>query len=335
MCRLLAALLLLPTVTLAQGKKGTQYAFIVAVSKYDEATTGLKPLPFTIKDVTGFRDALLATGYEAKNIRLLHDELPAAQNPGLRFVPKQKEIMAELDHLLNVLTPEDSVIVVLNGHGVHFKDAKTSHFCPLDADVNTKANLLPVDGAGGLYPLLDKCKANSKLLIAGMCRNDPKDFPADAQAAVQIDLGAPETPPAGIAALYSCEAGQKTYFDKEKGSYFFTHLSAAWRGEYAGGDDLTLDAVFASVRAKTKKDVFDAYSGLREQAPEVRRKYDGTWNIPKAAVARPTPKVLVANPTPAPLVTAGDPSPAEERVFQVAKGVPMKFCWIPKASGRS
>ena len=222
MCRLLVVLLLLPVAALAQPKKGTQYAFIVAVSKYDEATTGLKPLPFTIKDVTGFRDALLATGYEAKNIRLLHDELPADQNPSQRFAPKQKEIMAELARLLKFAEPNDSVIVVLNGHGVHFKDAKTSHFCPLDADLIAKENLLPMDGVGGLYPLLEKCKAKSKLLIAGMCRNDPKDFPAANQAATQIDLSTPEKPPEGIAALYSCEAGQRTYFDKDKGSYFST-----------------------------------------------------------------------------------------------------------------
>ncbi len=282
MCRLLAVLLVLPSLALAQGKAGTQYAFLVAVSKYDETTTGLKALPFTVKDVEGFRDALLATGYKAENIRLLHDRLPEDQNPGLRLTPEKNKILADLGRLMKVIDPEDSLIVVLNGHGVHFKGNKTSHFCPLDADLNAKENLLPMDGPGGLYPLLETCKAKSKLLIAGMCRNDPKDFPADTQAAEQIDLSTPETPPAGIAALYSCEAGQKTYFDKTQGSYFFHHLSAAWHGEYAGDEDLTLDSVFASVRTRTKKDVFTMSGGLKDQFPEVRRKYDGTWNIPKA-----------------------------------------------------
>lgn len=60
MNRLLAAVLVLPGLALAQEKKGTQYAFLVAVSKYD-ADSGLKPLPFTVKDVEGFKDALLAT----------------------------------------------------------------------------------------------------------------------------------------------------------------------------------------------------------------------------------------------------------------------------------
>ena len=340
-----------PKMTHSGGK--TKYAFIVAVSKYDEQK-GLRGLPYTVSDVEKFRDALLATGYEAKNIRLLHDRLTEEQNPGFRFVPKKAEIMAELAQLLRFVEEEDSVVVVLNGHGVHFKGDKTSHFCPLDADLGRKRNLLPMDGPDGLYSLLEKCKATSKLLIAGMCRNDPGDFPADAQAAETIDLSSPDKPPAGIAALYSCEAGQKTYFDKEQGSYFFKHLSAAWRGDYAGDDELTLDAVFASVRAKTKKEVFDMSGGLKDQFPEVRRRYDGTWSIAK--VVKPAPKPVPANepksapkpvpldePKPAPkLVPTNEPKPAatlgryggDEKVFEIAKGVRMTFCWVPSGDSQ-
>ncbi len=263
---------------------GQKYAVLIAVSDYQEAS-GLKPLPFTVKDVEGFRGALLATGYQPANVWVLHDKLPAEKNPGFRFVPKKNEIVTELGRALGLLDAADSVVVVLNGHGVHFKGEKTSHFCPLDADLNTKKNLIPMDGPGGLYPMLETCKAKSKLLIAGMCRNDPKDFPADSQAADKIDLTSPETPPAGIAALYSCEAGQKTYFDPKAGSYFFKHLTAAWRGEYAD-DELTLDGVFESVRAKTKREVFAVSKGLKDQYPEVRRKYDGAWVVQPADLVR-------------------------------------------------
>jgi len=68
MIRLLAAILLLSGLAAAQEKKGTRYAFLVAVSKYDE-DSGLKPLPFTVTDVEGFTEALLAAGYDAKNVR--------------------------------------------------------------------------------------------------------------------------------------------------------------------------------------------------------------------------------------------------------------------------
>jgi len=240
---------------------------------------------------------------------VLHDELPADKNPGFRLTPEKAKILADLNRLVKIIEPSDSLIVVLNGHGVHFKGDKTSYFCPVDAVLGNKQNLIPMDGDGGLYPLLEKCAAKSKLLVAGMCRNDPKTFAADSQAAEQIDLSIPETPPAGIAALYSCEAGQKTYFDPKSGSYFFKHLSAAWRGDYSGADELTLDAVFGSVRSRTKKDVFDVSGGLKEQVPEVRRRYDGNWTIPKKA-------------------RTGD-KPGEERDFEIAAGAKMKFCWIP------
>lgn len=287
MFRILAILLVLPAVGLAQDKKGTKYAFLVAVSKYDEQN-GLRPLPFAVRDVESFREALLLSGYEAKNIWLLHDRLREEHNPGYRFVPKKAEILKELGMLMRVMEEEDSLVVVLNGHGVHFKGDKTSHFCPLDADLGTKANMIPMDGNGGLYPLLEKCKARSKLLIAGMCRNDPKEFPADSQAAELIDLEVPDKPPQGIAAFYSCEPGQRTYFEPTQGSYFFKHLSAAWRGDYSGEDEVTLDAVFTNVRAKTKKDVFDMSKGTKDQFPEVRRKYDGSW------VVQPPDLALVA-----------------------------------------
>jgi TPR repeat protein len=282
MSRILVVMLLLPVTAFAQ-EKGTKYAFIVAVSKYDEAN-GLKPLPFTVRDVEGFRDALILSGYEPKNIRLLHDRLGEEENPGFRFVPKKSEILTELARLLKFADTDDSVIVVLNGHGVHFKGDKTSHFCPLDADLGAKTNMIPMDGEGGLYPLLEKCRAKRKLLIAGMCRNDPKEFPADSQAADIIDLSLPDKPPEGIAALYSCEPGQRTYFDTKTGSFFFKHLSAAWRGEYSP-DEVTLEDVFTSVRAKTKKDVNDMSNGLKDQFPEVRRKYDGTWLVQPADLA--------------------------------------------------
>ncbi len=47
--------------------------------------------------------------------------------------------------------------------------------------------------------------------------------------------------------------------------------------------------------------------GLKDQFPEVRRRYDGTWGIAISA----------------------KPKAGEERDFEIAKGVNMRFCWIP------
>ncbi len=293
----------------AQDAKGTKFAFIVAVSKYGKLS-GFDPLPHAVKDVEGYRDALLATGYEARNIRLLHDKLTEAQNPEFKFVPKKKEIMEELGTLLRFLDPEDSVVVVLNGHGVHFENSKTSHFCPLDTDLRNKDSLIPMEGEGSVYQHLDKCKAKSKLLIAGMCRSKPRFLSQEDPP--KIDLSTPEKPPKGIAAFYSCEENQSTYYDAEKGSYFFNHLSAAWRGEYAGDDDLTLESVFASVRSRTKREVFDAYGGKFDQYPDVKRGYEGVWNIPKRA----------------------GPKGGDEKVFEIVKGVKMTFCWVPAGTAK-
>ena len=142
-----------------------------------------------------------------------------------------------------------------------------------------------------------------------------------------------------------------TYFDKDKGSYFFNHLTAAWRGDYVGEDELTLDSVFASVRSRTKKDVYDMSGGVKDQFPEVRRRYDGSWGITKAVKAKPK-RVEVEEPKskPKPVEVKDEDSkpkpanvensrsfapefvgskPGEERDFEIAKGVRMTFCWVP------
>ncbi len=302
MCRLLAVFLFLPLAAVAQEKKGTQYAFLVGCSGYSE--TQLKPLPYTVNDIDQFRQALLETGFEADHIKTMHDK------QGIRFLPEKKKILKEFGTLLNGLKPEDTVIVALSGHGVHFKDDPTGFFCPLDADLKDKATLIPFEGKDGLFDQLKACKAKRKLLIVNACRNDPTSNRALAAEKIDLDDAAPEIVPEGVAAIYSCRAGQKSYYDpKKQAGIFFDHVTRAWRGEYAKGEQhSTIEDFFREVSTRTKADADTAFG--EAQVPEVKREYKEEWRVPVSRLAaefRAFEAALLSSPGSAPWILKTGP----------------------------
>ncbi len=256
----------------AQDKKGVDYAFLVACSGYDK--TQLRELPYTVNDIEDFKKALLTTGFAEANVKVLHDKQTER-----RYHSERSKIMKELKLLLAGVKPEDTLAVAFSGHGVHFKGDKTGYFCPLDADLEDKTSLIPMDGPGGVFELLKSCKAKRKLLIVNACRNDPTSDLAQAGSKVNLDDEDAEQVPEGIAALYSCQKGQKSYFDpKRQRGIFFDHVIRAWQGEYLTGEEkLTLESVFDQVVAKTKGDA-DKTFGVA-QIPVVRREYQGKWIV--------------------------------------------------------
>ncbi len=291
MIRSLVVTLLLPLAAVAQEKKGTQYAFLVGCSGYSE--TQLKPLPYTVNDIDQFRQALLETGFEADHIKMLHDK------QGIRFLPEKKKILKEFATLLNGLKPEDTMIVALSGHGVHFKDDPTGFFCPLDADLKDKTTLIPFEGKEGLFDQLKACKAKRKLMIVNACRNDPSSNRALAAEKIDLDDAAPEIVPEGVAAIYSCRAGQKSYYDpKKQAGIFFDHVTRAWRGEYAKGEQRsTIEDFFREVSTRTKADADTAFG--EAQVPEVKREYKEEWRVPVSRLAAEFREYVAATRAPA------------------------------------
>jgi hypothetical protein len=283
-------------VVCAQGGKGQQFAFLVACSKYD--VTELKPLPYSSAEMDEFRAALIKTGFVPENIKFMRDR--SLKEDEYRFLPEKARILKEFKLLLERVGPDDTLLVALNGHGLQFKGDRTGFFCPLDARVNDKSSLIQLDGDGGLFDLLQKCKARRKLLICNACRNDPTNNQALAASKVELDDGYNEEIPPGIAALYSCQKGQKSYYyddkdDRTKGrkrSLFYHHLIEAWNGHYVDpGQKVTLEHVFNAVCRKTAVDA-DSYFG-QPQVPQPRRLYEGEW-----VVAVPVPVKVIPKETP-------------------------------------
>lgn len=275
---------LLPTLIVAlevgqPSKKGTAYAFLVACTGYDK--NELRPLPYSVKEMEEFRDALVAGGYDPDNVKLLCDK------PGIdpRYLPEKAKIVKQLDLLLGRVGPEDSLLVVFDGHAVHFKDEKTSYFCSLDANLGDTATLLPTEGKDGLFERLKNCKAPRKLLLVNACRNDPSEQSLAARK-INLEDEDRDVVPEGVAALYSCKPGQKSYsYDpadpKTKGrerSLFMHHLIEAWKGTYGGEDEkLTVEDLFRVVGKKTAADADNIYDRSQTPIPRREDKGDGEW----------------------------------------------------------
>src|ERR1043165_2607588 len=249
----------------SQGSGGEKYAFLVVCSKYN--STDLRDLPYTIEEMEDFRKALLKTGFEADHIIFLHDKADRER------VPEKQKIEKQFRLLLNGLQPSDTVVVVLNGHGVHYKEDKTGYYCPLGTDLKDKKTLVSMEF---FYSLLKKSKARQKLMIVQACQNDP--FVSNDFAAQRFELTEKsDEVPEGIAAIFSCMEGQKSYYDPDrKRGLFFDHVIRSWSGEYLHANEkkLDLETFFRQVRVKTKADALKFKGGV-EQVPEVRREYKG------------------------------------------------------------
>ena len=202
-----------------------RYALLVGVNNYG-SSSGLRSLEFTESDVEELGKILLAAGFKQRNITTLTQ---TRGNEDTRFFPSRSNILKELDNLLKITEPADTVLIAFSGHGVKFKDAKPSYFCPMDARIGDRANLLSLDDVFAKLKDEKTCKARQRLLICDACRNDP--IADQAKAGDSVTRPTPLKPPGGIAALYSCSEGQKAYEDQTfKSGLFFHYINEGLRG---------------------------------------------------------------------------------------------------------
>ena len=135
-----------------------------------------------------------------------------------KLSPTLRNVERELDRILSGLSASDSVVLAFAGHGVKFKDADTSYFCPVNCDLSQRVNLLSYDS---LYKRLLQCKASRKLLLSDACRKAP--LSASALSAPSLSCPEPELPLGSAVALFACRAGQKAWEDPELKNGVFLH----------------------------------------------------------------------------------------------------------------
>ena len=215
--------------------------------------------------------------------------------------PSREDILREYKRVLGTLKPEDSLIVALSGHGVQYKEDPSGYFCPLDAKLDKKESLVPMAGPEGLLTLLETTQAQRKLVLINACRNDPS---ADVLAGSKVKLANDprEEAPKGTVVLFACSKNERSFFyadDAKKAarrnrSLFMYHVTEAWKGQYAGGKDVTVDHILNEVSERVKVDALSDFK--TDQKPLKKTSFEGSWLIaaapPKVEVPPlPEPKV--------------------------------------------
>jgi hypothetical protein len=200
-------------------------AVLVGVKAYNHAE--LPDLEFTERDVTELGNLLRQAGYEVTLLTTTEGARDGRRKPTLA------NIRRELQNAFRNVTKQDTVLIGLAGHGLQPAGAKGSYFCPSDAkpkDVNTLLAL------AGLIDQMNDSGVGVKLLLVDACRNDP-----DPGRGRGVDGSRIEALPKGVAALFSCSAGQRSFETKKAGGghgVFFHFVLEGLRGKAAkeGGE---------------------------------------------------------------------------------------------------
>jgi tetratricopeptide (TPR) repeat protein len=275
--RRLARVVVLSLVVLgfAPTARATDFALLVGAGDYSSGKSGLRNLDYPKNDVVDFATALVECGYRRRNVVLMFDG-----NGDNSLVPESAKIRNQFDLLLKDLTPADSVIVALAGHGVQFIGDKANYYCPLDAELEGHKNLISLTE---VYDRLHECQAARKMLLVDACRDDPvslasrSGFPKEKLESVtrpQVE-GVPDQ----TIAIFSCQAGQKSWEDKgvRHGIFFYHVIKGLGGAADAPNPDgrITVRELTDYVTEETQ-----AYARLklkRNQTPRVRDEGDSKW----------------------------------------------------------
>ncbi|HUQ68694.1 MAG TPA: tetratricopeptide repeat protein [Planctomycetaceae bacterium] len=235
-----------------------RYALIIAVRTYSK--TELRNLQFTESDAERLSDALVSAGYRKEDIRVLSHKAGADDAD---LAPTARNIREQLRLTLSDRRPDESVLVAFAGHGLQFKGSVDHYFCPTDARLADKSTLVSL---ADVYAELKASKAGFKLLLVDACRNDPQAEGTRARSEVDLEsVTRPQVvqPPGGVAALFSCSAGEKSFEHGDlKQGVFFHFVVKGLKGEADANKDgtVTLSELSDLVQVRVPDFVKSAYS---------------------------------------------------------------------------
>lgn len=283
--RALLASVLLFLLAESVSAKGQKYAILIGVRNYE--STALRDLEFAENDVSQLADVLKDNGFVEDNIVLM-TATHAAKSRKPRLYPRAKNIRKELGLYLSLPQKGDTVVVALAGHGVQFKGDSEHYFCPVDADLANKSNLISVND---LYKALEKCRADIRLLFVDACRNDPltgKTPRSVSDNVVSKTRPAIAAPPGGVAAFFSCSKGQEAFESgKLKHGVFFHFVLEGLRGKASNSDsEVTVGSLTEFVSRKVSAFAVKELGTL--QRPELLGRHNPS--VPLVRLKKPLPK---------------------------------------------
>ena len=310
-------LLLLPSPSRADDAPptGRKYALLVGVRNY--AKDQLHSLRYTENDVNDLAAVFNDAGFKRVLLMTQTQALAQADND---LLPTAKNIRRQLKAMLDDRKPGDSILVAFSGHGVQFQNQADVYFCPMDADLGDLKTLVSL---ADVYKGLDECPAGAKVLLVDACRSDPQAAVSKAVEKIKLEsVTRPqaERPPGGVAALFSCSDGQRSYeSDKLKHGVFFHFVIQGLKGDAANKKgEVGLEGLAQYVNDEVPDAVKDVSTDAR-QRPQLVGNLSGSAPLVTvtASTVKPTEPVKPAIPeekTTAALADPGNMTKYEDQV---------------------
>jgi uncharacterized caspase-like protein len=259
----------------ARAEARKKYALLVGVKEYDHKK--LPNLQFTENDVEALAKVLREEKAGFDSVAVLTSSR-GRKEPAAK--PTAKNIRAELKKVLGKVTKHDTVLVALSGHGVQVevedprgrgKARQVGFFCPCDArlaDIDYLTGRSPsMLGLDELFKQLEDSAAGVNLLLVDACRNEL----ARGEKSINSELIKPAS---GVAALFSCARGQKSYEsnklgDKGHGLFFF-HVLEGLKGEAQNKKgEVTWDRLVAYVKEEVPSAAVKVIREGAQQSPHL------------------------------------------------------------------
>jgi len=252
-------------------ESGRRFALLVGVQEYQHQS--LPTLRYTENDVVALGRLLKSGGYDV----VVLSDAAGRKDPAL--APTGANIAVRLKAILDQARRPDTIVIAFAGHGLQFeRDSdgnvlQESYFCPSDARpfVDRRETLVALDQ---VYRDLEQSFAGVKVLFVDACRNDPK-LSRGVRSGLTGD-GGPQ-PPKGVAALFSCEAGQVAYeHETYQHGAFFYYVLEGLRGKAQNSNGLVTFASLADyVSREVSVDVPRVVGPDAMQSPNLRANLSG------------------------------------------------------------
>jgi sulfatase modifying factor 1 len=250
---------------LARADEDAPRRFALLIGVKDYKGTGLSSLKYTENDAHDLADVLRRGGF--RRVVVL-SQRAAFEGKDKELFPTAANIRLHLRSILEDRKPGDTVLVSFSGHGAHLKKRETLFFCPEGAKLDDPATLVSLDD---VYAALKASKAGVRVLFADACRNDPLEGKAAGDERLEsVTRPLLPDPPDGVAAIFSCSKGQKSYeSDTFKHGFFSHYLIEALGGKKANRrGEVDLLGLVQFVQDEVPEAVKEAEGAGARQVPE-------------------------------------------------------------------
>ncbi len=288
-------------------RKPRKVALVVGPSTY---LHDFDKLNYTVADVEALAEALRSGGFD--EVVVLTDP-PEGKHPATRanILDQLEKLVAKQPNPANNVRRGDIVLVALSGHGLELnipdpdrvgQTKREAFFAPVDGKKGKAETLI---GLGYLVnDVLAPCGGRN-LLLVDACREvyDPNKGKGIGGQSVSLT--------GQTAVLFSCSTTEQSWEAAAVMHGVFTYaVLEAVKESREAGKPLSWSGLVSRVEEKMGDD------GVKQFIPT------GKTQTPVLAAGQVPPTELFG-------VQVKGPNAGEERDFDIAKGVQMRFCWVP------